>query len=66
VPFQKSKMVHNVTRNDPQVNVIKLRKTCHSEEPTGDEESPKITLTFLFGGSFVTAFLRTTPLTKGH
>jgi len=31
---------------------------CHSEEPSGDEESPKITLVLLLGGFFVTSFLR--------
>ena len=38
------------------------KKYCHSEEPSGDEESPKITLVLLLGGSFVALLLRMTHI----
>jgi len=41
-----------------QIPIVKKKKYCHSEEPSGDEESPKITLVPLFGGSFVALLLR--------
>ena len=57
------RFVNNVFPAAPDVKSIVIKKNCHSEEPSGDEGSPKIILVLLVRGFFVTSFLRMTQIT---